>query len=282
MLPITKKFLKYFLFSATKLFFISSLFLFSIPAFAENINEALTNTTIDTRTVFEKLMSSRPSVGPSSSVTTPVAYGVGWGTLLFGVAGQNGTQYTHRPFGEYAAGFGLGDPNRYASLTTIITMGGLDEVVRDGNVNFQLSRHLNSLNGAIAVGLENAAPWGADKRNKMNVYAVGSRCTTLHFTADAHINIITSLGVGNSRFVHNYETHQDETGIFRPFASIGVQVLPQAAVILDYVGLTYNAGISIVPFLKYPLVASLTAVDFTGRGGSHVPIAGSLGYSYTF
>jgi hypothetical protein len=238
-------------------------------------------TTIDTRSFLEKLMTARPAVGPSSSVTTPVAYGISWGTLLFGVAGQDGTQYTHRPFGEYAAGFGLGNPNKFLSLTTIFTMGGLDEVIRDGNVNFQVSRNLNA-GTALAVGVENVAPWGADKRNKMNTYIVGSREATLHFTKTIHFNIITSLGMGNSRFVHNFETHKDETGTFRPFGSIGIQVLPQAAVIVDYVGLTYNAGVSVVPFLKYPLVASLTAVDITNRGGSHVPVAGSIGFSYTF
>jgi hypothetical protein len=241
-----------------------------------------TTVTIDTRTLLEKLISSRPSVGPSSSVATPVAYGVGWGTILLGVAGQNGTQYTHRPFGEYAAGFGIGNPNKFASLTTIVTMGGLDEFVRDGNVNFQLSRNLNSLNGAIAAGVENVAPWGADKRNKMNTYVVASRATILNLTKHFYMNIITSFGIGNSRFVHNYETHTDETGIFRPFASIGIQILPQAAVMFDYVGLTYNAGISVVPFLRFPLVMSLTAVDFTSRGGSHIPVAGSIGYSYNF
>jgi hypothetical protein len=270
---MTKNLLHHFLLSAVKVFLIFNIILcYASPPETHD----LPVTTIDTRSFLEKLMTARPTVGPSSSVTTPVAYGIGWGTLVFGVAGQDGTQYTHRPFGEYATGFGLGNPNKFVSLTTVVTMGGLDEVVRDGNVNFQLSRNLNA-KSAVAVGVENVAPWGADKRNKMNTYFVGSRETTIHFTKTIHFNIITSLGVGNSRFVHN-----DETGIFRPFASIGVQVLPQAAVIVDYVGLTYNAGVSVVPFLKYPLVASLTAVDITNRGGSHIPVAGSIGFSYTF
>jgi hypothetical protein len=238
--------------------------------------------TIDTRSFLEQLISSRPQVSPSSSISAPVAYGINWSTVVFGVTGQNGTQYTHRPFGQYAVGFGLGDANKFVSLTTIATMGGLDEVDRDGNLNFQLSRNLGNPGTAVAIGVENVAPWGADKRNKMNTYAVGSRLFTWRFTEEFYINIVASLGVGNSRFVHNYEVHENEVQVFRPFTSIGIQVLPQAAIMFDYVGLTYNAGISVVPFLRYPLVMSLTATDLTNRGGSHIPIAGSIGYSYTF
>jgi hypothetical protein len=245
-------------------------------------DKAPTSITIDTRSFFEQLISSRPQVSPSSSVSTPIAYGISWRTVVFGVTGQNGTQYTHRPFGQYAVGFGLGNPDKFVSLTTIATMGGLDEVNRDGNFNFQISRNLNSNGLAIAFGVENVAPWGADKRNKMNTYFVGSRITVWQINQHFHINVVTSLGIGNSRFVHNYEVHQNEVGIFRPFGSIGIQILPQAAIIFDYVGLTYNAGISIVPFLRIPLVMSLTATDLTNRGGSHIPIAGSIGYSYTF
>ena len=260
----------------------SGIFFSSISCAETPTEPQLPITTIETRSLLEQLVSSRPSIGPSSSVSTPVAYGVGFGTLLFGVAGQDGTQYTHRPFGEYAVGFGLGDADKYLALTTVVTMGGLDEINRDGNVNFQISRNLNANGAAMAFGVENVAPWGADKRNKMNVYFVGTRSTTLKFTRVFHMNVITSLGIGNSRFVHNYEVHKDETGIYRPFASIGCQILPQAALIFDYVGLTFNAGISIVPFLKYPLVMSLTAVDLTNRGGSHIPVAGSIGYSLNF
>jgi hypothetical protein len=238
---------------------------------------------IDTRTLFEKLITSRPLISPNSSVSTPIAYGVGWGNVLLGVSGQNGTQFTHRPFGEYAIGFGVGDPNKFLSLTTIATMGGLDEVVRDGDVNFQLSRNFSSSPGtAFAVGVENVAPWGADKRNKMNVYAVGSKLFTKTFKNSFYLNFVTSFGIGNSRFVHNYEVHANEVDVFRPFASLGIQILPQAALMLDYVGLTYNLGISVVPFLSFPLVASLTATDITNRGGTHIPIAGSIGYSYIF
>jgi hypothetical protein len=238
--------------------------------------------TIDTRSFLEQLISSRPQVSPSSSISTPIAYGINWRTVVFGVSGQNGTQYTHRPFGQYAVGFGLGNADKSVSLTTIATMGGLDEVDRDGNLNFQLSRNIGNPGTAIAIGVENVAPWGADKRNKMNTYAVGSHLFTWHFTPAFYINFISSLGIGNSRFVHNYETHQDEVKVFRPFLSLGIQVLPQAAIMFDYVGLTYNAGFSVVPFVHWPLVMTLTATDLTNRGGSHIPIAGSIGYSYTF
>jgi hypothetical protein len=253
-----------------------------IPIRSVADTNTLPDVTIDTRSFFEQLVSSRPQISPGSSISTPIAYGISWRTVVFGVTGQNGTQYTHRPFGQYAAGFGLGDPDKYVSLTTIMTMGGLDEVNRDGNFNFQISRNLTNTGTALAFGVENVAPWGADKRNKMNTYMVATTMNLWQITLKFHINVITSLGLGNSRFVHNYEVHQNEVGIFRPFGSIGFQILPQAAIMLDYVGLTYNAGISIVPFVRIPLVMSLTATDLTNRGGSHIPIAGSIGYSYTF
>lgn len=238
---------------------------------------------IDTRSLFEQLITARPRISPSSSVSTPVAYGVGWGTVFAGVTGQTGTQYSERPFGHYALGFGLGDPYRYFSLTSILTTGGLDEVVRDGNLNFQLSRNFSPYS-AIAIGIENVAPWGAEMRNYKSIYVVATTLFSFHpgIHPDYCLNIITSIGVGNSRFVHSYETHTNETKIFRPFANIGIQLLPQLALIADYAGLTYNLGISVVPFLSVPLVASLTASDLNHRGGWRIPIAGSIGYSYTF
>lgn len=260
-----------------KVFF--PLIFISVTAYADNNTSSIT---IDTRTFFERLVASRPQISPSSSISAPIAYGINWRTIVFGVTGQNGTQYTHRPFGQYAVGFGLGDADKFVSLTTIATMGGLDEVDRDGNLNFQISRNLNNRGLALAFGVENVAPWGADKRNKMNTYLVGTCISEWHVTSKYPIHVVTSLGIGNSRFVHNYEVHQNEVGIFRPFGSIGIQILPQAAIMFDYVGLTYNAGISIVPVLRWPLVMSLTATDLTNRGGSHIPIAGSIGYSYTF
>jgi hypothetical protein len=258
---------------------------FSTYAIADTASpnkSSLPVTTIETRSIFERLIASRPQISPSSSVSTPVAYGINWRTLVFGVSGQNGTQYTHRPFGQYAVGFGLGDADKFVSLTSIATMGGLDEVNRDGNFNFQISRNLNNSGAALAFGVENVAPWGADKRNKMNTYVVGSGVTVLSLSKHWQMNLVTSLGLGNSRFVHAWEVHKNEVEVFRPFLSLGLQILPQAAVMLDYVGLTYNAGISIVPFVRFPLVMSLTATDLTNRGGSHIPIAGSIGYSYTF
>src|SRR5437016_699442 len=90
---------------------------------------------IETRSIFEKLVAVRPLISPGTSIATPIAYGVGFGTIFLGVAGQLGTQYTARPFGEYALGFGLGDAQRYVALTTTASFGGLDEVVRDGNLN---------------------------------------------------------------------------------------------------------------------------------------------------
>ena len=242
--------------------------------------------TIETRSLIERLIATRPQASPGSSISTPTAFGINWRTLVIGVSGQNGTQYTHRPFGQYALGFGLGDADQFVSLTTIATLGGLDEVTRDGNFNLQISHNLtnNDSNGltAIALGVENIGPWGADKRNNINAYLVASTVQTLALSKTLRCAINFSFGLGDSRFVHNYEVHKNEVKVWRPFASVGLQVLPQAALMLDYVGLTLNAGMSFVPLPNFPLVMSVSANDLTNRGGSHIPIAGSIGYSYTF
>lgn len=235
---------------------------------------------VDTRSLFEKLVAARPLVSPSNSVTTPTAYGVGFGAIFMGVAVQTGTQYTGRPFGEYALGFGLGDTKSIA-VTSSVTFGGIDEVIRDGNLNFQFSHDLSDA-FSVAVGVENTYPWGADKRNGINSYGVITHSLSYNPYEDYCVAMILTLGIGNNRFVHNYETHSSEGKIFRPFGSVGIQILPQAAFIVDYVGLTYNVGVSIVPFLSVPLVGSLTAIDLTNRGGSRIPIAASIGYAYLF
>lgn len=237
--------------------------------------------TIDTRSFFEKLVAVRPLISPGTSIATPIAYGVGFGTLYFGVAGQLGTQYTSRPFGEYAIGFGLGDAQRYVSLTTTISFGGLDEVVRDGNLNFQLSHSFTDAT-SFAIGLENVAPWGADCRNKPNAYAVLSSAFGLSIGDEYTVNFIGSLGVGNNRFVHDYEIHRDESNRIWPFASLGIELLPQLALIADYVGQTYNIGVSIVPIPQWPISMSVSALDLSHQGGNRIPIAASIGYAYIF
>lgn len=256
-----------------KYFFNVLIISLAMTSYAENI--------IDTRSLFEKLVAVRPLISPGTSIATPIAYGIGFGTIYFGVAGQLGTQYTSRPFGEYALGFGLGDAKRFVALTTTVSFGGLDEVVRDGNLNFQISRSLNDLT-AIALGIENVAPWGADCRNKPNAYAVLSSMFSLFLGEDYAVNFIGSLGIGNNRFVHDYEIHRDESNRFWPFASLGVEVLPQLAMIFDYVGQTYNIGLSVVPFPQLPLSMSLSALDLTHQGGNRIPIAASIGYAYNF
>jgi len=237
----------------------------------------------DNLTFFERLVSARPMISPSTSVATPVAFGVGWGTVFVGVTGQTGTTFSGQPFGSYAAGFGLGDANRYVALTTTVTSGGLDEVTRDGNLNFQVSRNLFP-DTAIAVGVENVAPWGADRDNKMNTYLVASKVFSFCLSGNYTLNVIGTLGAGNSRFVQNFREDQDHNDVntVRPFGSVGILVLPQAALMIDYVGLTWNAGISAVPFQSFPIVVSVSAEDLTNRGGNHIPIVGAIGYSWTF
>jgi hypothetical protein len=238
-------------------------------------------TLIDTRSRFEKLISQHPYLSPSSSLSTPVAYGLGWGTFFLGLAGQLGTASTTRPFGQYGLGFGLGNPNRYLGLTTILTSGGLDEFKRDGNLNFQLSHNFLGTGSAIAVGAQNVSSWGADANNKISSYIVGSQLFTFRGKNSYFANVIATVGGGNTRFVHDLSPTKRDAQAFRPFGSIGVQVLPQASIIAEYVGSGLNAGFSIIPFTKLPLVATIMGLNLNNRG-QHIPIAGAVSYVILF
>ncbi len=235
----------------------------------------------DMTTFWERLEAAQPASSITSSVTTPTAYGMGWRSIALGVSGQDGTQSTRKPFGEYAVGFGLGDPDRLVALTTMMTLGGLNEVVRDGNFNFQLSR--NIVPGmAVAMGIENVAGWGGDKEVQKSKYLVASRSFKLDMFYGRPLGLIGSLGVGNSRFVHDITPTSRDLHRYAPFAGLNIQVLPQASWVMDYVGETLNTGMTVIPFVKLPMVASLTFIDLTHRGGRRIPISGSIGYSITF
>lgn len=242
---------------------------------------------IDTRSLLQELMSTRPMVSPGSSIASPVAYGANLGTVFFGVTGQDTNQnsrggFFSDPFGQYAVGFGLGNSKKCVGLTTTVTTGGLDDVIRDGNVNFLVFREITQ-KVTVGVGVENVGPWGGQKRNNMNAYAVGSTLFGIQITPDYLLNIITSVGFGNSRFFHNFQTTDDDFHKIGPFGSVGVQVLPQAAIIVDYVGQTLNTGISVAPIRSFPFVMGITATNLTGRGGTNrIPLAGTLGISWNF
>ncbi|MBA4695799.1 MAG: hypothetical protein H2069_00240 [Legionella sp.] len=236
---------------------------------------------IDTRTEFQKLMSQQPYVSPNVSIAIPSAYGIGWGAAFLGAAGQLGTTTSTRPFGQYGVGFGLGDPNKYLGLATALSFGGLDDITRDGNFSFQLAHNFMKTGSAIAIGAQNGLAWGSTANGRLSYYLNASKVFPLDFKNGYAMNIIGTIGVGNARFVRDIGAQPEDYHRLGPFGSVALQLLPQVTVIGEYVGKAFNTGLSVIPFTKIPLVATIATLNLN-TSGRHIPIAGGLAYVIFF
>lgn len=242
-------------------------------ASADDTTNSTNTTTIDTRNTFGKLLTVQPMVSPGSSVMAPAAFGLTTGDVFFAASAATGGQTSHKAFGSLAGGFGLGDPNRAVSLMTSISESSISDLGQNGNMNFQLSRNLDPTS-AIAVGTRNVMPWGSDESDRISTYAVASKQFAVQVGQSYTLPIIVSAGGGNERFAHFVgDTSTSEIGFF---GSVGVQVMPQVALIGENVGQAYNAGVSIVPIPSWPVVANFTANDLTHKGGPYVAYTATL------
>jgi hypothetical protein len=250
------------------------------PSFAQDA-------TTQAEQVLSLFSSMEQVAGPASSAGSPVGYGSGWGVIYGGASVSDRTQSSASMDGSAAIGMGLGDPHKYVGMDVAVSVISLDYTDGGfgdtGDYSFKMSRFIGDT-AAVAIGVDNAFPWGDDATDSdQSWYGVISNQFSLAVTPTSKTLPLTlSLGYGTGTYQSDASSDDGVANTIGIFGSAGLQLTSQFSVIGDWTGEMINAGISVVPVKKWPLVTSLTVTDLSNRTGNKTPVVFSVGYAYSF
>lgn len=220
--------------------------------------------------------------GPAGSISVPTGFGVEWGEIFVGAAYQARTRYTDDPDAGLVIGTGIGSRHLLAleaAATSYSTVrgGGPGET---GGLSFKLHRSLPG-DAGVAVGYENPWTWGGSDADP-TLYAVASKVVRRTRRPDAWLDAgVLTLGVGNGRF-RSEEADLDRLQTLNVFGAVGVRVTELVSVAADWTGQDVNAGFSITPFRRVPLVITPAFADVLGNTGDGARFILSVGYGVGF
>lgn len=249
----------------------------SLPARAADVSQlGLSQSQVDALNA----QLTAPMVAPGISFGSPVAFGAAWGQAFAGVGGttvHNAPSSNHGVDGSVSAGFGIGNPYRYAGLeATVTSISVRDSFGDSGDVSVKLHRVLPGRSG-IAVGVDNTSRWGAAKATEAGTYAAFTKVLDLNGEdARSPIAMSFNIGVGNGRF-----TDPGKSGV-GVFGSVAIAPWRQVSFIADWGGRDANAAVSLVPFARMPVVLTLGAINLAHRFNQDTEFAGGIGYLFTF
>src|SRR5687768_7893015 len=222
---------------------------------------------------------------PGSSASSPSAYGANWGNGFVGVGGQARTRYTPKqlPDGSAVVGFGLGNARDFLGLEVAVT--SLSTFRQGFGTNyaasFKIHRSLPK-NMGFAVGWENAIH-NAGTDGGRSLYGVVSSVIPIRKKANDPLSTLTlSLGAGNGRFRSEKDVQANEETV-NVFGSAGVRLFEWVSVIADWTGQDLVAALSIVPFIRVPLIITPGVADLTGSAGdgARFVIGAGLGFKFS-
>jgi hypothetical protein len=220
--------------------------------------------------------------GPAGSISVPTGFGVEWGEIFVGAAYQARTRYTTDPDAGLVIGTGIGSRHLLAleaAVTSYSTVrgGGPGET---GGLSFKLHRSLSS-DAGIAAGYENVVTWGGSDADP-TLFAVASKVVRRTRRAGAWLDAaVVTLGVGNGRF-RSEAADLDSLQTLNVFGALGVRVTERVSVAADWTGQDVNAGFSITPFRRVPLVITPALADILGNVGDGARFIVSVGYGVGF
>ena len=225
---------------------------------------------------------------PGSSSGSPTAYGANWGDGFVGGGYQDRMRYTKgkrrgdQIDGSVVAGLGLGNSRDALGLEVAFTSFSTfrSQFAKHGAVSFKIHRALPK-NWGIAAGWENAIRTdGTDGGN--SVYGViSSVIKTREHAGDPFSSITISGGVGGGRFQTEAASRAGKNGV-NGFGSIGIRILEPASVIADWSGQNLTLALSIVPFVRIPLVITPGVADVTSTAGDGARLIVGAGLGFRF
>jgi len=223
----------------------------------------------------------RRRLHPSSTINTPTAFGPQWGQVYVGGSYQHRIRYSGWHDGILAVGVGLGNPERTVGLAaTVSVLDTYTEFGKDRSLSMKLHRWLPR-RSAVALGYENL--WhtrgtdGGDSR-----YGVFSTVLPLRAGLDTPLGaLVVSVGLGDDRFLPEERFAEGDSGT-GVFGSVGLRLARSTNAIVNWSGQDLNAGLSIVPHPRLPIVVTPAVLDLTGRAGDGARFAVSAAVGYDF
>lgn len=218
---------------------------------------------------------------PGSSLGSPAATGVGSDNYFIGAGFQQRTRFTDRPDAGFGGGIGFGDPESSVGLE--LTVSSFSSVRHPpasiGGVSFKFHHRDPQHRMLYAVGMENAATWGAADGGH-SVYGVISRVFVPRERENASLGVVSvSLGIGNGRFrtASEIDNHRKTVGVF---GGAGVRITPAIALVSDWTGQDLDAGLSVTPFPGRGLVGLIGFADLTHSAGNGARFIMAIGYGF--
>lgn len=223
----------------------------------------------------------RRRLHPSSTINTPTAFGPRWGQVYAGGSYQHRVRYSGWHDGILAVGVGFGNPERTVGLAaTVSVLDTYTEFGKDRSLSMKLHRWLPR-RSAVAVGYENL--WhtrGTDGGESR--YGVLSTVLPLRTGLDTPLGaLVVSVGLGDDRFLPEARFAEGESGT-GVFGSVGLRLARSTNAIVNWSGQDLNAGLSIVPHPRLPIVVTPAVLDLTGRAGDGARFAVSAAVGYDF
>lgn len=209
---------------------------------------------------------------PGTSSGSPAAFGAGWrdGFVGGGITSANGSSD-----GSMAFGFGLGNAKEAVGLEVVVSsLSSFRSGVFNRTAFSFKAHHMLGAASAVAIGVENAIVSDDDPTSGNTVYAVASH--VIQYSGNGLVKSLTvSGGLGNGR-IRFLKDQQKDNSTMNAFFSAGAQLHPQFSVLADWSGPDLAAGVSFVPFTKFPVIISPTFTNLTGQDGASA--AFSLGF----
>lgn len=231
--------------------------------------------------------SNAATAAPGISFGSPVAFGLNWGEVGFGLGGSyDPDDPAGKEFdGSLAVSFGLGDSVEavgieiIGGINSLESQRGQDSFGSEGSFGAKLHTVLPG-RAALALGVENVARFGKDtEQTESSVYVVGTKFFDLApQSAGFKYPMAVNVGFGNGRFLR-LSKPEDQANIF---GSLEFLLSPVHSLTMDWTGRDLNVGVSVLPFPQYPFVITVGGINLTHQDGNRAAYAANIGYLVRF
>ena len=226
---------------------------------------------------------------PAAALGIPTGFGADFGDVFLGGGMQARTRYSEKMDGGGVLGLGLGDARKYFGVEVAMAQFGTMRSCCRGGLSFKVHRILPGAS-SIAVGWENAVGWGrlageTDPDGPFtdagtSVYAVASKLIPLAPDPGAPFgSVVATLGAGTGRF-RPEQAILDGKETVGVFGGVAVRIAQPASVMASWTGQDLNAGLSLTPLRKIPVVLSIGAADVTTQARPIVGVGFGFAYPY--
>lgn len=224
---------------------------------------------------------------PAAAIGIPTGFGADFGDVFIGGGLQSRTRYSQKMDGGGVIGLGLGDARRYVGVEVAVAQFGTLRSCCRGGASFKVHRLLPGAS-SIAVGWENAVGWGTLASAQTgpftdagtSVYAVGSKLIPLNSDPGAPFgSIVATVGVGTGRF-RSENAILDSLNTVGVFGGVAMRIAQPASLMASWTGQDLNAGLSITPIRRFPVVLSIGAADVTTQPRTIFGMGFGFAYPY--